>query len=332
MDRLGFLIPGDPNQKTGGYLYNRRILEFWKEQNWPVDLITIPHTSEDIKEEDSRNLNEILTDPRWSHYLIDGLAGAWMEKELSQAKKTKNIIYLEHLPLKEHWETEKDAIEKCSQVIVTSKYAHETLKRKGIDLPIYTIQPGSSIKEVNKKKVYSNTVKNILFIGSLTPRKDPMTLLRVLKQFQQLDWQLHICTSSTNNQHALKVLSWIKEEQLSERVKIHIAIEQEDLYSIMTVADVMVVTSREETFGMAVAEGIEIGLPIIANRIKAFESHFSDYVHFYSGIEKLSLLLEEIITSPENYNLLVKQALENNFEMPSWEDSATKLWSIIMSK
>ncbi len=327
MAKIGFVIPGDPDQKTGGYIYNANILYQWKSSGIECELVTIPYTSKEISGHDREIILRKLTDERFDILLIDGLGGAWMADELQLVRDDKKLVYLEHLPLKEHWETEKKAINLCDRAVATSKYSKNKIIGNGIEIPVEVVEPGDSTGSFPSKKNYSTHPSRFLFIGSLSPRKDPASILEALTSIQAGSWSLDICGSwQDHSKYARDFLDRCKQ---FPGIRVHKDLDSRDLFRLIAESDLLLVPSREETYGMAVAESLSLGLPVVANDIPAFKTIYGNRLLYYSSQDDLRNILSGLTSDATSYSDLVGNLIHHPFKPDSWDRVAKRLYDIV---
>jgi glycosyltransferase involved in cell wall biosynthesis len=106
---------------------------------------------------------------------------------------------------------------------------------------------------------------HLLSVGTVTPRKAHTVLADALSQIVELDWQCTIAGSLKQDPETADALRrQIADLGLEQRVTL--AGEVDDLTPLYERADLMVSSSRYEGFGMAIAEALAYGLPIVAAR------------------------------------------------------------------
>src|SRR5262245_38885558 len=97
---IGFLVPGRLETRTGGYLYDRRIVEGLRAHGWNVALHELdwsfPFPSASAREH-ARRVLASLADGTIA--MIDSLAFGALPEELELERERLRIVALVHLPL-----------------------------------------------------------------------------------------------------------------------------------------------------------------------------------------------------------------------------------------
>ena len=160
-----FIYPGNINAKTGGYIYEKNILEYAKLRNIKIRTISLSEnypfpTKKDIKYF-LKILEKIHPD---SKIIIDGLALEGMYSIFKEIL-TYNIIALIHHPLylefkghqsKKFLRLEKENFKKISKFLVTSKNTKDLLinEFKIKNYKISVVEPGiERLEKHNFKKI-----------------------------------------------------------------------------------------------------------------------------------------------------------------------------------
>ena len=140
-DTVYLLVPGDINTRTGGYRYDKRILEGLRARGHQVELVSLegnypfPSASE-LEQADA----QLAALPDQSLTVIDGLAFSVMPEQLARHAGRLKLVALIHHPLAletgissvealqlRHSETE--ALRFAQRVITTSQSTAESLAR-----------------------------------------------------------------------------------------------------------------------------------------------------------------------------------------------------------
>jgi glycosyltransferase involved in cell wall biosynthesis len=105
----------------------------------------------------------------------------------------------------------------------------------------------------------------MLCVATLTPRKGHETLFRALAPLRSLDWHL-TCAGSLDKDPATtsKLRQLLRESRLEERVVLAGEMQPGRLAAEYDVSDVFVLPTRYEGYGMAVAEAIARGIPVVS--------------------------------------------------------------------
>ena len=266
---LYFAIPGDINHLTGGYGYDRRLI---------TELIKIGFTLEHISLADSfpQPTKEALCDaesqlanlPDDSIVLIDGLAFGVMDDIAQRHSKRLKIIALCHHPLalenglspeqaQPLHTSEQRALTCAHAVLVTSDNTARILQQ-GFAVPEHKITvavPGTD------KQSFAPCIGNppiLLTVATLTQRKAHDILIDALAQIAHLPWQARFVGGDNFDVNwANHLREKVAAYSLAER--IHFVGNVADLTHEYAQADLFVLPSLFEGYGMAFAEALSFG-------------------------------------------------------------------------
>ena len=274
--RLAFAIPGDLETRTGGYGYDRRILSELRHLGWQVEVVGLgdgfPLPSEFQKAAASRQLTRIPAD---RPVVIDGLAFGALPEAATALQATRPVVALVHHPLacetglaqdtaERLRKSERAALAAAHRVIATSPPTADLLIGR-FDVPrdrLRVIPPGTD--PVPQAAGSGASSLRLLSVGAIVPRKGFDILVEALSTLTDLDWQLTIAGDRVRDPAAVERLdSVIRRHRLDERIESLGTVAPERLARLYLGADLFVLASHFEGYGMAYAEAIAHGLPII---------------------------------------------------------------------
>ncbi len=346
LKRIAFAIPGDIYAPTGGYIYDRHIMEGLRSLGWQVDLVGLGEGFPFPDDETLRNAYaKINALPSGTPVVVDGLAFGVMP-EIAEAITTQRpVIALVHHPLAfeaglsaaqaaRFKQTEKRALDYASQVIVTSPATARDLTQYFEVSPerIKAVIPGTDRAAFAKGS--QSDVVALLSVGSIIPRKGFDVLLPALNQIRDLSWHLTIAGDRSRNIEAsLQLDHDIAQFGLSDRIRILGAVSTETLTDLYARSDVFVLASRFEGFGMAYAEALAHGLHVVGTTGGAIP----DTVPAEAGllvepgnVAALALALKKMIDSRDLRSQLGMGARRIALLQPTWADSAQRFSEVLL--
>ncbi len=266
-----FVYPGNINAKTGGYIYEKNILEYAKIRDINIRPIALSENYPFSTNNDIKYFLKILDkiDPD-SKIIIDGLA---LEGMYSIFKKilTYNVIALIHHPLylefkgqrsKKFLRLEKENFKKINKFIVTSKNTKNLLinEFKVLNNKISVVEPG--IERLTKYNFKNNSKIHFLTCGSIINRKNYLFLLKVLKPLD--NFILEIVGDTTRDiSYYKKLKKFISKNSMNRKIIFHGAISDTKLAKLYSKTDCYISVSKYEGFGMSLANALIIKKPII---------------------------------------------------------------------
>lgn len=279
--RLWFLVPGDLNTPTGGYRYDKRVIQGLSGLGWDVQLgmldASFPQPNPKALTQAQAALAAI---PDGETVVVDGLAYGTLSEIVPLHQGRLRLVALVHHPL---WlETGIDApraealrrdelraLAAARRIIVTSPGTGRLLQAQGLSAQrIRVVTPGVDPAPLARSP--TDPCTRLLCVATLTPRKGHDLLLEALAALTPLPWHL-TCVGSLDRDPA-----WSAEVQrrcralgLEGRVRFTGVLSDTELERRYAEAGLFVLPTRFEGYGMVVAEALVRGLPILATRTGA---------------------------------------------------------------
>lgn len=347
MPCLYFAYPGDLETPTGGYGYDRRILDGLRALGWRVELVPLgdgfPFPSAETLARAGGRLADL---PDEALVVLDGLAFGVLEEAAAKEGGRLRLVALVHHPLcKENgldeasacalFRREQAALQHVRHVIVTSP-ATVSQVRELFDVPgdrISTILPGTDKPEPYPRP--PDELVKLLSVGTVVPRKGYDLLFEALAGLDGPDagWQLDIVGGLDTDPACYKAL--LKQASalgLGPKVTFHGAVPAERLPEFYRAAHVFVLASRYEGYGMAYTEALAHGLPVIGSGGGAVRDTLPEGAALYCGTEdvgSLRMALERLISHPQERVKFEKAAREAAVGLPDWWDAAAGFAKIL---
>jgi glycosyltransferase involved in cell wall biosynthesis len=276
VSEIVFAIPGDLALPTGGYAYDRRLLAEWRQMGVAARHLPLPGGFPNPSEADLAETGRaILSQPYDGVLLIDGLAyGAFPEG--IAAGLAGRVVALVHHPLgletgltpaqaAEHVRRETAALRYAEAVIATSATTKRLLVAD-FAVPqekIVVAEPGVDPAPRATGSAAGEPVQ-LLAVGSVVPRKGYDVLVAALAGLADRPWRLTIVGADDRAPQTTDALTrQIAEAGLSERIALAGAVDRSALDAAYGRADLFVMPSLFEGYGMVLTEALARGLPIL---------------------------------------------------------------------
>ncbi len=276
--RLWFAVPGDIDTRTGGTLYDKRVIPKLRAKGWRVGHLAWPASFPFPTAGDLATVKASLAAcPDDAIVMIDGLAfGVISDLALAESGRLR-LVALVHHPLalesglapttaERFHASERRALSAARHVVVTSTMTATTLAAD-YEVPrdrITVAQPGTDKPKAPLVRP-SDRQLHVLSVGTVTPRKAHSVLVDALAQITEVDWHCTVAGSLQRDQETADALQrQIADLGLAQRITL--TGEIDDLTPLYERADLLASSSRFEGFGMAIAEALAYGLPIVAAR------------------------------------------------------------------
>lgn len=337
--RVAFAVPGDLATLTGGFSYDRRIIAELKDLGFAVEVANLgegfPSPSPEARADALAALDRV---PTGSPVIVDGLAYGVLPELAERYCRTRVVIALVHHPLALETglteaqvtrlrTSETTALAGARHVVVTSDPTARTLVAD-YAVPrarITVAPPGTDRVNAPMQRNAAGPVK-LLAVGSLVPRKGFDVLIAALAAVADLDWHLTIAGASDRDPAtAAQIAAQIAASGLSPRVILAGAVPPDRLAQLYAEADLFVLASRFEGYGMAFAEAISYGLPMIGTTAGAIPETIpagAGVLVAPDDVGALAAALRRLIADRDERARLAQAARAAASRLPTWEDSA----------
>lgn len=333
---IHIISPGDINQLTGGYGYLRRLVAGLTGGGIRVVVHELPgpHPFVDTASRDAADIM-MAAIPDRAIVLIDGLAlpvaahAIWVDRyRLRFAALIHHPLHLENGLDDAQAELlrriERDALAHVRHVIVPS-----IATRTGvIDLMvpaarITVANPGTDHADPSMGSV--DGVPNLLCVATLTPRKGHLTLIQALAGLTHLPWRLVLVGSDARHPgHAAALADAVVAAGLTDRVRMTGELSGPALEAEWRAADLFVLASHHEGYGMVAAEALMRGLPCIvtdAGGLAEVVPPAAGSIVPPGDVAALTAALGVMISDPDVRAAAARVALDSAKGLPRWFDT-----------
>ena len=340
MPLLVMAVPGRLDTPTGGYVYDRHMALGLSRRGWSVEVCELddsfPHPTPAALEHAARVLGSLADRTR---VVIDGLALGAMPDVIEDEARRLRLVALVHLPLgadislDRHAAARLEALERRSLaaaalIIVTGKSTVALLARYGIaSHKIVVVEPGTARAPLARGSGVRPL--QLLSVATLNPIKGHEVLMEALSTVPHRDWHLTCAGSLTRHpETAERVRTAILRLGLDDRVTLAGELDAGALDELYDRADVFVLATLQETYGMAVAEALARGLPVVSTTTGAIP----DLVGADAGllarpgdVEAFAGALARIMRDIQLRAQLAEGARRVRDRLPDWECACSRM-------
>jgi len=274
---LHLVVPGSITQRTGGYIYDARIVDGLRALGWRVPVHSLGGKFPDADAEARASLRSTLAViPDGARVVIDGLAMGGVPELVQAARDRLRIVSLVHHPLADETgldeamrarfvESERAALTACAGVLVTSEFTAGRLGSQGVAAALMrVVRPGTD-PAPPAIGPGAGAPPALLCVASLIPRKGQDGLVRALSSLRDLPWSC-VCAGSHDRAPAFAeaVTQLVRDTGLDDRVRCPGECEPDELAGLYHRASLFVLPSHYEGYGMALADALARGLPVVS--------------------------------------------------------------------
>jgi len=321
----------------------------------------------DFFPEFSRHLEEFIFryqrqyDLVYSHYWLSGFTGEGIKSNFNipLIHIFHTLAFLKERAAKGSYEEHRNRLRAeehlthVSDVIISSSEQEKQNLLEEYEIPpskIKVVCPGVNEKlffpldkkEVRQELGFKEEDKIILFVGRIEPVKGPFILIEALellrKKASSLNQLKLIVVGGGNkssdhlkNKEILRLKKAIKEKKLNDKVFFLGSKKQNQLKKYYSAADVLVMPSLYESFGLVVIEALACGTPVIASKIGEMMNIIKEGKNgFYftpNDPVSLSARLSSFFSRKDSLWMKekIRQDITNRF---SWERTARETYDI----
>jgi glycosyltransferase involved in cell wall biosynthesis len=278
--KIVFVVPGSLSQLTGGYLFDKRVIDGLREAGRSVEVRELPGTFVPMADETALAAGDALLSALSEQdvAVIDGLALPAFGRALTpEFAATRRLIGFVHHPLARETglaEYAKDALAglegrlmtRLKGVLCPSTGTAWAVEEYGVPRERIAVAPPGTEKPARPPHhVAHSGPQRLLAVGTISPRKGHLVLIEALAEVADRPWELSCIGSLTRDPTTLTALQHaIARHGFKERVQLLGERPAEQLAEAYTAADVFVLPSYYEGYGMAFAEALAHGLPVVA--------------------------------------------------------------------
>lgn len=278
-----FVVPGALEQRTGGYLYDARMVEGLRRRGWRVAVHSLQGVFPDADEEARTAMTAAFARmPDGAAVVVDGLALGGLPEPVAAERRRLRILALVHHPLSDETglppavrarlaASERRALAATDGVIVTSGFTARGLHRFGVDSRrVRVVEPGTDPPAPASGAAAvalpaADARPRLLSVGAVVPRKGHDVLVRALARVAHLPWEC-ACAGSLDRDagHAARVLADVESRGLAGRVRFVGECDEPTLAALYAESALFVLASHYEGYGMVLTEALAHGLPIVS--------------------------------------------------------------------
>lgn len=341
---LSFAVPGDLDVPTGGYGYARRVLSLLPDYGVQPTLIVLPGNFPNPSAADLADTERRLGAlPAGTPLLIDGLALGAIPRDLLD-RLPHRILALVHHPLSLESgldsgratalkASEIAALDRARNVIVTS-FATKRILVADFGVPVTKITVAEPGTDPAIRASGTGTPLQLLAVGAISPRKGYEILVEALTPLAGLDWRLTIAGATDRHPAAVARLEEaIAASGLHDRVRLSGAVVPATLARFFDSADLFVMSSLFEGYGMALAEAMARGLPIVCTTGGAASETVPDAAAIKvppSDCTALTAALETALRDKRLRSRLADASWETGRTLPPWTETTRRIAAVIM--
>ena len=345
-----FAVPGDLATPTGGYVYDRRIIAELPALGWRTEVLNLgeefPRPAAATRAAAARQLAALAPG---RPIVIDGLAFGVLPQTAETLRASHPLVALVHHPLALETGLSADASAglrasecaalACARHVIATSAATARILAADYHVALHrltVVEPGTDSAKAILRDLQPRSddgVVSLLAVGSVVPRKAFDVLVAALAQLKSTSWRLVIAGDLGRSPATARSLQAdIERLGLARRIALRGAVDPGQLALLYAASDLFVLPSRFEGYGMAFAEAIAHGLPVIGTTAGAIPETVpvdAGVLVAPDDVEALAIVLRRLIESPGERARLAAGA--RAAKLPSWRDQASAFARVLES-
>jgi len=346
--RIGLIIYGSLDTLSGGYLYDRKLVDYLRSQGDTVEVLSLPwrnyaaHLADNFRFRLPSDLNVLIQDELNHPSLIFANRG----------KHPYPIVSLVHhlrcSELRPKWQNafyrlvEKQYLQSVDGFIFNSQTTQGVVNsligntKPGVVGYPPTDRFGEPVSEEGIIERAKSEVFRILFLGNVIQRKGLHILLEAVKRLKSNVRVDVVGSLDSEPAYAKKMQEFVFNNGMTSHVTFQDSLDNEPLIEKLKQAHVLVVPSSYEGFGIVYLEGMCFGLPAIGTTAGAAGEIISDGVDgFLIGPEDVNLLSSRLKVMNEKRDVLIQMSLaarSRYLRQPKWEHTAGQIREFLLKR
>ena len=345
--KIGLIIYGSLDTLSGGYLYDRKLVEYLRLHGDTVEIISLPwrnyaaHLTDNFWFRLPKNLDVLIQDELNHPSLVFANRGKHLYPVISL------VHHLRCSELRPKWQNtfyrmvEKEYLKSVDGFVLNSKTTQNVVRKLigNNKLNILAYPPTDRFGEpVSEEEIIDRAETNplrVLFLGNVIERKGLHTLLKAVS-IQPSAFRVEVVGSlDSEPEYTRQIQRIIEQNNLASFVFLRGSLDKQPLIEKLKQAHVIVVPSSYEGYGIVYLEGMGFGLPAIGTTAGAAGEIIEDGQTGYliepndsaTLFAKLKLLAED----RELLTRLSINARKRYLHQPSWEATAESIRNSLYS-
>jgi glycosyltransferase involved in cell wall biosynthesis len=328
-----FIVPvgfGDPHRATGGNVFDGHVAQGLDAIGWDVRLTQVDPDAAP----GAAAVFESL--PDGALVLVDGLIAGRAAEAIEAVAGRVRVVVLAHMLSTAFADADARAIEgehralrsaRC--VITTSEWTRSELVDRGVVPPgkVTVATPGA-----DDAPLASGTPEGValLCVGVVAPHKGQDVLVEALATLSdEDDWTCTIAGSlDAHPDYAQQVATMAADAGLGARITMTGALAGNRLEDAYGSADLVVAPSRVESYGMAIADALRRGIPVVASSVGGIPNTVASHAAVLVPPDRPRALgdaLRRWMVDPGLRERLTEQARSDRAAIPPWSATVDRI-------
>ena len=343
--RVAFITVGDTGRRTGGYLYNARIISGLRQRGLEIEEVVAGGASSEEQRTAAPRLASTFDPSSFDTIVVDALARIAVAPHLNRWLSSCPVVALVHeLPSLAGGEARPEALARehgyeepllsVDRLVAVSDHAKNVLQDRGASPGlIHVVSPGfDGIAAGHGSKARGDGPVRALCVAQWIPRKGILTLVEAWTSRWRKGAVLDLIgETDADPEYAAQVRAAIDAGQRGS-ILVSGSVDDATLSASYASADLFVLPSRYEGYGIVYAEALAFGLPIVA----CDAGPVPDLVGQEAAIlvrpddkDALSAALDLLLEDPSLREQMSASAIRRASHLPRWDDTVAGFENVL---
>lgn len=350
--RLGLVIYGSLETVSGGFLYDRILVDYLRRRGEEVEIISLPwrtyvrNLADNFSAALSRRVLgtsvDLLLQDELCHPSLLRLNRSFRQRH-PQVPIVSIVHHLRCSEARPAWQNrlyqwaERLYLTSVDGFICNSRITAGTVEQViNGQKPMVVAVPGGNrfSTEITERQIIRRVQAagplQVLFLGNLIPRKGLHVLVSALAALPRHAWQLTVAGNLTMDPaYTHRVRRLVGDLGLADKVRFTGPLADDELVACLARSHLLAVPSSYEGYGIAYLEGMAFGLPAIATTAggaREIITHGKDGFLIPPGDDKSLAHCLEMLTLDREKLLAMSLAARSTFlAHPTWEESCARI-------
>ncbi len=344
--RVVFITVGDTGRLTGGYLYNARVLAGLRERGIDVEELVASGASPTEQEEAAYRLGSLFDPRRFDVIVVDALARIVCASHLDPWREACPVVAMVHelpsvaapdsAPASPDREIEEPLL-RADRLIAVSDYGSSVLQERGVPAGrIHVVPPGfdrlSSANAATEPAARDGASVRALCVAQWIPRKGILELVQAWTARERAGAVLELIGETDPGSGYTASVRAVIADSPGASITVRGAVNDAALAAAYAAADLFVLPSSYEGYGIVYAEALAHGLPVIACDVGPVPELVGTEAALLvppGDVGALSGALDLLLVDPTLRDRMATAAHRRAKHLPRWKDTVVAFREVL---